>query len=197
MQILTRLKIWKTGGAVFVAVIFLLPIFSFAEEQSQLQLSEQKIKAGLIYNFLKYTEWPLTKTVDTSAPLVICVYGAEDPFDGYLQPIEERTVNQRIITIRHISNTEQMASCHMLFLGSDEQAQWPALHSFLANKSVLTVGDFTGFTNAGGMIELTTEDNRVQIQLNIESVAAAHLHIYDSLRRLAKTTQPSSRGGAE
>ena len=197
MQILTRFKTWQAVVAVFVAVMFLLPPCSFAEEQNQLQLSEQKIEAGLIYNFLKYTEWPSSKTAEPQSPLIICIFGAEDPFNGYLQPIEERTVNQRTITIRHISNTEQMASCHMLFLGSDKQAQWPALHDFLTNKSVLTVGDFAGFSKAGGMIEFTTEDDRIQIRLNTEAVAAAHLHVYDSLRRLAKTTHSASAGGAE
>ena len=197
MQVLARLKSWKVVAVVFIAVIFLLPPCSFAEEQRQLQLSEQKIKAGLIYNFLKYTEWPSAKMADPTSPIIICIFGSEDPFDRHLQPIEDRTVNQRTIAIRHISNTEQMTSCHMLFLSSDEQVQWPVLHRFLADKSVLTVGDFEGFSRSGGMIEFGTQDNRIQIELNINAINAAQLHVHDSLRRLAKTTHTPSHGGAE
>ncbi len=197
MQILGGAKIQKIMIAALVAVIFLIPLGSFAEEQSQMQLSEQKIEAGLIYNFLKNTEWPPGKMGPPSSPLVVCILGTDDPFNGYLQPIESRTVNQRTIKLRHISNTEETGGCHMLFIGSDEQAQWPALHTFLAQKSVLTVGDFDGFSSSGGMIEFGTENDHIQIWLNVEAVSLSHLHIFDSLRRLAKTTHPSSQGGAE
>jgi hypothetical protein len=190
MQILR----YRIACAVVILALLMQPLFAFAAEQSQLQLSEQKIKAGLIYNFLKYTEWPPSKT---EGPLVVCIFGSEDPFSGYLNPIEERTVNQRTITVRHVSSIEKTDSCHMLFISGDEQAQWPALHRFLADKSVLTVGDFDGFSKAGGMIEFGAEENRIQIGLNIQAVTEAHLRIYDSLRKLAKTTHPSSPGGAE
>ena len=193
MQFLTRRKTFL----IFAAVMLLLPLRGFAQDQNQLQLSAQKIKAGLIYNFLKYTEWPSEKIEAPPSSLTVCIFGDGDPLSGYLQPIEDRTVHQRFVKLRHISTVEESAKCHMLFIGSDEEAQWPALHSFLANKSVLTVGDFNGFSRAGGMIEFSAEDNRIQIWLNIEAVSEARLHIYDSLRRLAKVTHPSSTGGAE
>ena len=181
----------------FAVAMLLLPLSCLAQEQTQLQLSAQKIKAGLIYNFLKYTDWPSEKMTETPATLVVCIFGTEDPLSGYLQPIEDRTVHQRVVKLRHISTVEEAAKCHMLFIGSDEEAQWPSLHNSLANKSVLTVGDFNGFSRAGGMIEFSTEDNRIQIWLNIEAVSESRLHIYDSLRRLAKVTHPSSTGGVE
>jgi hypothetical protein len=193
MQVLAQRKIF----AVFLTAMLMLPLCSFAQEQSQLQLSEQKIKAGLIYNFLKYTEWPAARFITPSSPITICIFGAEDPFNGYLQPIEDRTVNQRPVKLRHVSRAEDTVTCHMLFIGSDDQAQWPVLRKALDNKSVLTVGDFTGFTQAGGMIEFNTEENRIQIGLNLEAVGAARLRIYDNLRRLAKTTQTPSSGGAK
>jgi hypothetical protein len=191
MQFLTRRKIL----VLFIAVMFMLPLRGYAQDQSQLQLSEQKIKAGLIYNFLKYTEWPVSKA-EAPAPLTVCIFGTEDPFNGYLQPIEDRTVNQRKIKLRHISKIEESTSCHMLFVNADEQTEWPALQHTLVNRSVLTVGDFPGFSNAGGMLEFSTGDNRIQILLNIDAVNKTHLRIFDNLRRLAKTSHSSS-GGAE
>jgi len=193
MHFLERFNFWKKTAIATVVAMFLLPLCAFAQEQNTLQLYEQKIKAGLIYNFLKYTEWPVIKKAP--APIVVCIYGAEDPFDGYLQPIEDRTVNQRQINMRHVSGREELSVCNLLFVNSSEQAGWPALRDYLANKSILTVGDFPGFSNSGGMIEFDTRNNRVQIELNLQAITAANLHVYDSLRRLAKTTHSS--GGAE
>jgi hypothetical protein len=99
--------------------------------------------------------------------------------------------------LHHISRAEDAANCHMLFLGSDEQDQWPALRHSLSGKSVLTVGDFEGFAGNGGMIEFDTKNNRVQIELNPDAASAAHLRIYENLRRLAKTTHATSGGGGE
>jgi len=185
---------WRRLLAYLCLAVF-MPCLQ-AQAQTSLQLEEQKIKAGLIYNFLKYTKWPPTASGDSS-PLIVCIFSAEDPFSGYLQPIEDRTVNQRQITLRHISKIEDAANCHMLFVGSDEQGQWPALHRSLGGKSVLTVGDFDNFADSGGMIEFDTKDNRVQIDLNPDAASAAHLQIYENLRRLAKTTHATSGGGGE
>jgi hypothetical protein len=192
MAILTRHR-WRVFLACLCLAVFMpcLP----AQAQNSLQMEEQKIKAGLIYNFLKYTQWPPEAAASSS--LVVCIFSIEDPFSGYLQPIEDRTVNQRSISLRHISRIEDAANCHMLFVGNDEQEQWPALRRSLDKKSVLTVGDFEGFAGNGGMIEFDTKNNRVQIELNPDAASAAHLRIYENLRRLAKTTHAAPGGGEE
>ena len=164
---------------------------ALAQERNELQLEEQKIKAGLIYNFLKYTAWPANKTSE----LVVCILGSEDPFNGYLQPIEGRTVNQKSIVLRHVSSAQDAEKCDMLFIGAAEQAQWPILQKNLSHTSVLTVGDFNGFANDGGMIEFGANDNRIQIDLNSGAVDAAHLRVGEGLRRMAKTTHGQPGGG--
>ena len=58
-----------------------LCIFSYAEEMPT-PLYEQKIKAGLVYNLLKYTEWPKSlanspnqlKNIENPNTLKICLF---------------------------------------------------------------------------------------------------------------------------
>lgn len=145
-----------------------------------LQLVEQKIKAGLLYNFLKYTEWPAA-----GAPtMVVCLYGA-DPFDGHLQPMSGRTVNQRVIEIRTARAVADVAACSMLFVGAEEKAAWPQIQKGLVGKDVLTVSDFEGFAAAGGMIEFTRTDSRIGVKINTGAVAETHLIVQDRLLKLA------------
>jgi hypothetical protein len=192
MQVLKLHMLKRKMMAIALAITLLwTSTAALAQERNELQLEEQKIKAGLIYNFLKYTAWPENKT----AKLVVCILGSEDPFNGYLQPLEGRTVNQKPIILRHVSSAEDAEKCQMLFIGATEQAQWPNLQRNLMHTSVLTVGDFNGFTNDGGMIEFGTNDDRVQIDLNNGAVDAAHLHVAENLRRMAKTTHSQSGGG--
>jgi hypothetical protein len=145
-----------------------------------LQLVEQKIKAGLIYNFLKYTSWP---QATATAPLIVCTLG-NDPFDGGLQPMAGRSVNQRTIEVR-VADSHGATACSLLVLDHAKRADWPVLKAALEGKPVLTVGDYEGFGSEGGMIEFTRVDSRIGIRVNTDAVALSHLEIQDRLLKLA------------
>jgi hypothetical protein len=164
--------------AVILAVLLAMPAHAGA-----VRLIEQKIKAGLLYNFLKYTEWP---PENASTPLVVCLFGS-DAFDGHLQPMGGRTANQRTIEIRIVR--EELSGCALLFIRADESASWPGLREALVGKDILTVGDFDNFSASGGMIEFTSVGDRVGIKVNTDSVATTHLKIQDRLLRLANSSE--------
>jgi hypothetical protein len=163
---------------------------SFANAAESLQLVEQEIKAGLLYNFLKYTDWPQSASTSSNA-LVVCLMGG-DPFGGRLQPMAGRTVNQHVIVIRSISVIENAADCSLLFIHADEKSQWPELHAALMATPMLTVSDFPGFSDSGGMIEFTRIDNRIGVKINTDALATAHLQVEERLLKLASAL----RGGA-
>jgi hypothetical protein len=154
-----------------------------------LQLYEQQIKAGLLYNFLKYTQWPEKKTLVT-----VCVFG-DDPFEGYLKPMVGRSVNQREITLRFIHTIEEVDTCDLLYINAKERKQWPTLQKSLVEKSVLTVSDFDGFAASGGMIEFGKKEEHVDASLNIDAITAAHLQVQDRLLKLVTVVHPPKAGG--
>lgn len=170
MALLTRLLLW---------LCLLAPLPAYADE---LTLHEPEIKAGLLYNFLKYTDWPAGRN---QGMLVVCVFGS-DPFEGYLKPMGGRTVNQREIALRTIHDAAEAKNCHLLFVNANEKDSWPQLQAALGGSSVLTVSDFDGFASSGGMIEFGHEDNHISANLNIDAVTAASLHVQDRLLRLVK-----------
>jgi hypothetical protein len=153
--------------------------------QENLRLVEQDIKAGLLYNFLRYTQWP---GAAPTASALVCVYG-RDPFAGRLQPMAGRTVNQRTIEIRAVRSVPELDACSLLFIDAEARERWPALRDHLAGRAVLTVSDFSGFADSGGMIEFTRIDNRIGMRINTEAVGAARLVVQDRLLRLANPTR--------
>jgi hypothetical protein len=175
-----------------LVILFLLSVlFSAGINAKELKLYEQEIKAGLLYNFLKYTNWPVSDKND--AKIVLCVFG-EDPFSGYLLPMEGRSVNQSLIKIRSIHTAEDAADCQMIFLNSAEKKQWPQLKGFIANKSILTVSDLSGFTNAGGMIEFGRKDDHISVLLNKNALTDAKLSVQDRLLKLVTVVADDSEG---
>lgn len=177
-------KLYRVGLALLVAAAFLSPAYG----QDNIRLVEQEIKAGLLYNFLKYTQWPAEHA---NREAVVCLIGG-DPFGGRLQPLAGRTVNQHNIEIRNLANTQEIDACSLLYVHANLKPNWPQLQKALAGKDVLTVSDFDGFAQSGGMIEFTKNDNRIGVKINVDAVTAAHLTVQSRLLRLASTVHTAA-----
>jgi uncharacterized protein DUF4154 len=156
-------------------------VTSLARAQENIRLVEQDVKAGLLYNFLRYTEWPPARS---NGAAIVCIYG-QDPFSGRLQPMAGRTVNQRTIQLRSVREPGEMDACSLLYVNSEERAQWPRLRNYLAQRNVLTVSDYDGFATSGGMIEFTHANNHIAVRINVAAMEAANLTVEDRLLRLA------------
>ena len=190
MAILIRQIICTVLLGLFAAA-FCSPPVSHAKEG--LLLVEQKVKAGLLYNFLKYTDWP-AGTLPQSKAMVVCIIGG-DPFDGELQPMTERTVNQHDIQLRNIHSAAEVSGCHLLYINTRAAEDWPHLRDSLAGQSVLTVSDMKDFTQLGGMIQFSRRDNRISVEINQQAIAAAQLQVQDRLLRLTTLAQPGPNAG--
>jgi hypothetical protein len=174
-----------------VALMVTLSMAS-AHADENVQLIEQKIKAGLIYNFLKYTQWP-QGTSPSAGSIVVCLFGG-DSFDGNLQPMSGRTVNERTIEVRDVKSAADVSPCALIVLNGAKKQEWPQLKAALAHQDVMTVSDFEGFALAGGMIEFTRNDSRIGVKINTEAVAATHLVVQDRLLKLASAVRAGASG---
>jgi hypothetical protein len=169
------------GIAAWLAIVFLFSAVP-ARAQDNVRLAEQDIKAGLLYNFLRYTQWPEGGRAE--APMVVCIYGL-DPFSGRLAPMAGRTVNQRRIELRTIGSDAEIDACSLLYLNAQARRDWPRIRAHLAGRHVLTVSDYDGFARSGGMIEFARVDDRVAVRINVRAAEAADLLVQDRLLRLA------------
>jgi hypothetical protein len=166
--------------AVLLLAAWLAPP-AFAQQEN-LRLVEQDIKAGLLYNFLRYTQWP--QSLRRSQNVVVCIYGG-DPFNGRLTSMAGRTVNERTIEVRNVRSVAEADACSLLYLNAAERSAWPRLHSYLERQNILTVSDFDGFAQSGGMIEFTRINDRLGVRVNVAATEAASLSVQDRLLRLA------------
>ncbi|QGZ93421.1 YfiR family protein [Terricaulis silvestris] len=169
-----------------LAIVAVSAVGDACAQQTSVRLAEQDIKAGLLYNFLRYTEWP--QPTASGAAMVVCIYG-RDPFSGRLASMSGRTVNQRTIEVRVLREAAQANACSLLFVSADERSNWPRLRSQLGERGVLTVSDYDGFARSGGMIEFTRINNRIGVRVNIEAAEAANLSVQDRLLRLARVVR--------
>lgn len=184
MGVLTQLKIVKAIHICTAFVLCLRFVSAYAEEKP-LALYEQKIKAGLVYNLLKYTTWPKASTSQEAGKLHICLFG-NDAFDGYLSPLEGRTAQQVPIFITQVTKVQDTADCSVIVIHRSEEQHLNELLQFLKNKNILTISDIEQFAQRGGMVEMTREEEKISIYINTDAVNLAQLDIQERMLKLAK-----------
>ena len=143
---------------------FVLPVAT-AQAQS---VSEAAVKAGFVYNFIKFTQWPVQRE---GMPIRLCAVSAQ-PLDGQLSLLQGRSVGSRVIDVRLATPAADWRQCDVLFLGEEDADRLYLLPSRLGQAPVLTLGDLPGFVDAGGMIGLRVEASRVRFDVNLGTAVA-------------------------
>ena len=110
---------------------------------------EYTLKAGFLFNFLKFVEWPAQAFDDPEAPIVVCLLG-QDPFGDILDSMAGRAVRGRKIDIKRCSELKEMQPCHVVFVSESETRKLSGILSALDERPILTVSDLSGFASRGG-----------------------------------------------
>ena len=157
--------------------------------------TEYEMKAVFIYNFAKYIQWPGVATPETDKPFVVGLIG-KDPFGPLLDDVMRgQRVQSRAVVVRRFATVQEVANCHILFIGSSEQGNLQRILEAVRRAPVLTVGDMDHFAERGGMINLTTEDNRIRFEINMEAIERSGLKAGSQLLRLARLVTEPRTGG--
>ena len=170
------------GGWSKLAVLLFLRIFAL--QAAGQRASEYQWKAAFVYNFTKFIDWPGESV--RSLTFQICVLG-QNPFGSELTQLTDgKVIEGHPVQVLIVTNYHLARSCQVVFISASENAHMKEILSALRGRSVLTVGDSQGFVDAGGMIELLVEDERMRFQVNLHAANEARLKMSAKLLSLAK-----------
>lgn len=160
--------------------------------------SEYLIKAGFIYNFAKFVEWPSATFSQPDSPIVIGVLGT-DPFGSVLDRIvEDKKIGPRGFVVKRYKwgkDLKDLKDCKILFVSASEKAHIDEILQSVKGQPILTVGETPGFAERGGVIRFTVEDNRVRFEVNVDAAHQAELNISSRLLTLAKIIPQTTATG--
>jgi hypothetical protein len=172
-------------GVLFLLGVSLLTM-GWVVPQRSATSPEYQVKAVFLFNFTQFVEWPANAFPEEQAPLVIGVLG-EDPFGPYLdETVQGEKVNGHPLLVRRFYDSEDVRTCHILFISGAMTEKRKQVFADLKGRSVLTVGDATDFARQGGMVRFFTENNKIRIRINLDATKAANLNISSKLLRLAE-----------
>lgn len=144
---------------------------------------ENALKAGFIYNFFSYIEWP--QKSEQSGPFVVGIVG-NDSYDAVVAALAGKSVKGRRIEVRKVGDLSRLEGYHLVFVSASEQARLRQILDQTRNAAILTVGESAGFTREGGIINLVPSRNRFQLEINPAAAEKAGLTISSQLLKLAR-----------
>lgn len=151
---------------------------------------EYQIKASLIYNFLKFIEWPQDSKELSNQTLHICTLG-EERYGRALGILDNETVNSLQIKVDRLSGLEESSldNCMVVVINESLAGAVPTIMRVLKNHSVLTIGETDGFLENGGIINFIVQGKKIRFEINNEAAAKARLVISSKLLRLASNVK--------
>ena len=144
---------------------------------------EFKVKAGFLYNFTQFVEWPATAFENPESPFIFGILGT-DPFGTYLDSIlAGEKVAGHSITVQRFQAAKEIQHCQILFISLPHPDSTDLAE--MKKHSVLTVSDAEGFMKLGGMIRFM-QNNKIRLQINPAAIKTAQLNISSKLLRVAE-----------
>lgn len=172
----------KMFGAI---IVLCLTVSASAAADRTALPSEYQVKAAILFNIAKFVEWPEGTFHSPSAPIIIGILG-EDPFGSTMEAAKDRTVSGRKIQMRYFASVEDVIQCHILFVSRSEKGKLTSILNKFRDTTLLLVGDTEEFAQKGGMINLSMQNESVNIEINVDALNHAGIKVNSRLLNMAR-----------
>ena len=154
--------------------ILITCFLSFYSSVAQLS----KVKAGFIYHFTKYIEYPESKRY---GDFVIAIVGKTD-VTSFLEVLAlSKRVGTQNIVIKEFKTIEDVTKCHILYLPSSESKSFNlAVIKGVYFNSLLIV-EKSGLGKMGACINFIVDNNKAKFEINTNAIKKSNLKIDNKL----------------
>lgn len=140
---------------------------------------EYDIKAAYVYNFLFFVHWNDDTLTPSSTPVSIAILG-RDPFETRFDSVAGRHIGkaQRPLTTSRLGQYKpelNLRHHRIIYIAESEKENLTRILADIKGAKVLTVGDFPGFLESGGMLQFVITENHVRWGINREAFSDAGL----------------------
>lgn len=179
--------------ATVLATAGLLALAGAAAAPRAQSATAASVKAGFLYHFAKFTEWP-AGALAPGAPLTFCVIDEPNVTRELAKAAAGRHVDGRELVVTRMELDGPIRSCHVLYAERLDARSAAALVTSLEGAPVLSVADFPGFTQLGGVSHLFLERGRMRFAINVDAAGEAGLRLSSRLLSLAVIVKEGADG---
>lgn len=180
---LTALRILRVVGLILTAVA----------TRPAAALTPEEAKAAFVYNFAKFTDWPVSAFKDAQSALLICVVNASTGEMNAFSALNGKSAKSRELKVQAIRSGEPLTTCHITFLAGATPAAAGDLARAVRGQQVLSISDVAGAAEAGSIIGLVPADGKLQIVVNTDALSASRLKLSSHVLQLARIVKDTPK----
>ena len=159
----------------------------YAQKQSDAEM-EYKVKAGFVFNFLKFVSWP-NDSVSESESWEIGIIAADGIVDLMREALAGKSVNGRPVRVFEFDPEDKEQSCHVLFICRNLTKESADFTELLREEPVLIVGESQDFARIHGIIGFVKKQQNLRLEINPARAKEAELIISGKLASLAELVE--------
>ena len=154
---------------------------------------EFKVKAGYLFNFTKYVEWPTDAFPSNDSPFVIGVLDGSEAQPAIEKVLVGKTVKGHPVEVKTVFKTNLPKDLHMLLVtrGADKTPE--EIRAMLGMTPTLLVGETDQFAERGGAIAIVRQEESFRLSLCLEHATENGLKVSAKLSNVAKSVKSKRR----
>jgi hypothetical protein len=141
-----------------------------------------EIHAAMLYNFIKYVQWP-----NESEPgdFVVGVIGDENVFNTLKTWYDGKAKGTKKYVIKKLASANEAESCQVVYVGRSKNKDFDIIKTSVTGKSILTITDGNGMGQKGSCINFKVIDGKLKFEINQAMVAGSSLKVSTQLSSMA------------
>lgn len=144
--------------------------------------SIHEVYAAMVFNFIKYVQWP---DEGTQGEFVVGVIGDDDVYNTLKQWYDGKPKGAKKYVIKRLTAADEAYGCQVVFMGRSKSRDFDALKSSVKGRSVLTITEGNGLGERGSCINFKQQNGKLRFELNQTVVTNANLKVAGQLSSMA------------
>ncbi len=153
---------------------------------------ERSVKAAFLFKFLHYVEWPESVPAAATSPLTIGVTGADDIAAELSKAVQDRSVDNRPVTVKRLQDGDSLAGVHVLFIGGSDTARLDRWLKLAQTRTILTVTESDDDGHAG-VINFVSVDGRVRFDISLDAAGKNNVKLSSRMLSVARMVQKGAQ----
>ena len=163
-------------------VLFVSLLVSTGSVIAQEEKPMHEIHAQMIYNFIKYIQWP---NESEGGDFVVGVMGDDDMLKTLKGWYDGKPKGAKKYVIKKLNSADEASTCSVVYLAKSKSKEIDNIKTAITGKSVLTVSDGFNVGQKGSCINFKVVDGKLKFELNQAAVAASSLKVSSQLSGMA------------
>lgn len=174
----------------FKTCLLILACLTALIPQASADTGEYQVKAAMIYNMIRFMDWPDEALPSTSTQLTVCVAG-KGQLSTAVNSLQGKQVKGKVITVRQLASGTNTTGCQVLVFSDLDKSTSLNLLERIRSSALLTISDSAGFARSGGIVGFALQEGKVRFEINQAASQRHRIRISAQLLKLASIVQES------